>query len=31
MIPGWPYSVLVGLEPGRSSWTAPVDVQPVDG
>ena len=27
MIPGWPYSVIVGLEPGRSSWTAPLDVQ----
>jgi len=22
MIPGWPYSVLAVLEPGRSSWTA---------
>jgi hypothetical protein len=27
MIPGWPYSVIVGWEPGRSSWTAPLDVQ----
>jgi hypothetical protein len=27
MIPGWPYSVIVALEPGRSSWTAPLDVQ----
>src|SRR5205814_3790095 len=27
MIPGWPYSVVVALEPGRSSWTAPLDVQ----
>jgi hypothetical protein len=26
-IPGWPYSVVVALEPGRSSWTAPLDVQ----
>lgn len=26
MIPGWPYSVIVALEPGRSSWTAPLDV-----
>jgi hypothetical protein len=25
MIPGWPYSVIVALEPGRSSWTAPLD------
>jgi hypothetical protein len=27
MIPGWPYSVIAALEPGRSSWTAPLDVQ----
>ncbi|WP_228685314.1 NF041680 family putative transposase [Amycolatopsis thermoflava] len=26
-IPGWPYSVVVALESGRSSWTAPVDIQ----
>jgi hypothetical protein len=26
MIPGWPYSVIVALEPGCSSWTAPLDV-----
>jgi len=25
MIPGWPYSVVVALEPGRSSWTLPLD------
>lgn len=25
MVPGWPYSVLVALETGRSSWTAPLD------
>ena len=25
MIPGWPYSVIAALEPGRSSWTAPLD------
>ena len=25
MIPGWPYSVIVALEAGRSSWTAPLD------
>lgn len=25
MIPGRPYSVIVALEPGRSSWTAPLD------
>jgi hypothetical protein len=26
-VPGWPYSVVVALEPGRSSWTAPLDAQ----
>jgi hypothetical protein len=26
-IPGWPYSVIVALESGRSSWTAPLDAQ----
>ncbi len=25
MIPGWPYSIVVALETGRSSWTAPLD------
>ncbi|MGH3448602.1 MAG: NF041680 family putative transposase [Nocardioidaceae bacterium] len=25
MIPGWPYSVIAALEPGRSSWTALLD------
>ena len=25
MIPGWPYSVLAALEPGRTSWTAVLD------
>jgi DDE superfamily endonuclease len=25
MVPGWPYSVVVALERGRSSWTAPLD------
>jgi DDE superfamily endonuclease len=25
MIPGWPYSVIAALEPGRTSWTAPPD------
>jgi hypothetical protein len=25
-IPGWPYSMIVALESGRSSWTAPLDV-----
>jgi len=25
MIPGWPYSVVAALEPGRTSWTAPLD------
>jgi hypothetical protein len=24
-IPGWPYSMVVALEAGRSSWTAPLD------
>ncbi|MFD1086374.1 transposase, partial [Micromonospora andamanensis] len=27
MIPGWPYSFVTALEPGRSSWTAPLDAQ----
>jgi hypothetical protein len=27
MIPGWPYSFVAALEPGRSSWTAILDVQ----
>lgn len=26
-VPGWPYSVVGALEPGRSSWTAPLDVR----
>jgi len=26
LIPGWPYSFVVALEPGRSSWTAVLDV-----
>jgi len=25
MIPGWPYSLVAALEPGRSSWTLPLD------
>jgi hypothetical protein len=25
MVPDWPYSVVVALETGRSSWTAPLD------
>jgi hypothetical protein len=25
MIPGWPYSIVVALEPGRASWTLPLD------
>jgi hypothetical protein len=25
MIPGWPYSVIAALEPGRASWTAVLD------
>ena len=24
-IPGWPYSVVAALEPGRTSWTATLD------
>jgi hypothetical protein len=27
MIPEWPYSVICALEPGRSSWTAPLDAR----
>ena len=26
MIPGWPYSLIAALEPGRTSWTLPLDV-----
>ena len=26
MIPGWPYSFVAALEPGRTSWTLPLDV-----
>ena len=25
MIPGWPYSVIAALEPGRTSWVLPLD------
>ncbi|SER69116.1 DDE superfamily endonuclease [Lentzea albida] len=25
MVPGWPYSIVVALEAGRHSWTAPLD------
>ncbi len=25
MIPGWPYSIIAALEPGRTSWTAILD------
>jgi hypothetical protein len=25
MIPGWPYSIVAGLQPGRTSWTAVLD------
>ena len=25
MIPGWPYSFITALEPGRTSWTLPLD------
>lgn len=34
MIPGWPYSWVVALESGRTSWVAPLDVvrlRPGDG
>ena len=27
MIPGWPYSFVAVLEPGRTSWTAILDAQ----
>ncbi|MCU1645851.1 MAG: transposase, partial [Nocardia sp.] len=27
MVPGWPYSLIVALETGRSSWTASLDAQ----
>lgn len=27
MIPGWPYSFVAALEPGRTSWTATLDAQ----
>ena len=27
MIPGWPYSIVAALEPGRGSWTALLDAQ----
>nr|WP_245589797.1 transposase [Amycolatopsis balhimycina] len=27
MIPGWPYSFVAALEPGRASWTAILDPQ----
>jgi hypothetical protein len=26
LVPGWPYSFVAALEPGRTSWTAVVDV-----
>jgi DDE superfamily endonuclease len=26
-IPGWPYSIAAALGPGRTSWTAPLDVR----
>jgi hypothetical protein len=25
-VPGWPYSVVVALESGRTSWSAPLDI-----
>jgi hypothetical protein len=30
MIPGWPYSVIAALEPGRTSWTAILDAVRLD-
>ena len=27
MIPGWPYSIIAALEPGRTSWTAMLDAR----
>jgi DDE superfamily endonuclease len=30
MIPGWPYSFVAALEPGRSSWTALLDAVRLD-
>lgn len=27
MVPGWPYSIVAALEPGRTSWTAMLDAQ----
>jgi len=29
MVPGWPYSFVVALETGRSSWTVILDAQRV--
>jgi len=29
MIPGWPYSIIAALEPGRTSWTAVLDTERV--
>jgi hypothetical protein len=26
LVPGWPYSLVAALEPGRTSWTLPLDV-----
>ena len=31
MIPGWPYSVVAALEPGRTSWTAVLDAIRLSG
>lgn len=30
IIPGWPYSLVVALEPGRASWTLPLDAVRLD-
>lgn len=30
MIPGWPYSIIAALEPGRTSWTALLDAERIE-
>ncbi|MGW5880478.1 NF041680 family putative transposase [Nocardiopsis terrae] len=31
MVPGWPYSMIVALEEGSTSWTAPLDLRRLHG